>query len=136
MESQAPPTRPTKLRPLFRWGIMLGAFLLALFAAIVVLEELVSGKLGESFGTAVINILTALAAIGGAFGYAFRRRWGIPAFGLSVLGHFIAHTILILTAIAADRVNVFAIGGLSFIPVVSLMVFIGMWWESGGWGRP
>ena len=96
MESNPTPARSTTSRPRFRWVIVLGASLLALFAAIVVIEELVSGRLLASSGTAIINLLTALAAIGGAFGYAFRRRWGMPAFGVSVIGHFTAHTLSLI----------------------------------------
>ena len=126
MESHPTPAHPVPPRPRFRWVIVLAASLLALFAAIVVIEEIVSGRMGGGLGTAVINLFTALAAIGGALGYAFRRRWGIRVFGISVLGHFTAHTILILKAIAANRVTVFAIGGLSFIPMVSLIVLMAM----------
>ena len=135
IENPSAPSRPVTARSRLGWLIIAAAALLAAFASIVVIEELVSGRTQASPVSVGINLLTALAAVAGAVGYTFRQRWGTPMFGVSVLGHFTAHTLLIWKAIAAQRVTVYAIGGLAFIPVVSLLVLVAMGWDSRQRGR-
>ena len=116
-----------------RWAIVGAGFLLALFALIVVVEEVASGKLAANLGSGSLDLLTALTAVGGAVGYALRLRWGVAVFSVSVLGHFVAHLWLISRAFAQARGTIFAIGGLLVIPVASLIVWAAMRWESKYW---
>ncbi len=112
------------------WVLTIAAFLLGLLALVVVFEEWVSSRRATDPGATYLNLLTGLTGVLGAIGYGFRKRWGRYTFGISVLGHIVAHTALIVSAIAHHRVTIFSIGGLSVIPIVALCILIGMVWEN------
>lgn len=126
---------PSTPRSRLRRAVTVSACLLALFSLIVVAEELASRRPSATAWTTSIDLLTALAAAGGAVAYAFRWRWGVAAYGASVLGHLVAHALLIAGLITQHRVTIFAIGGLSLIPLISLAVLAAMLWENSQRGQ-
>ena len=130
MKSSQIPNPATPQRTWIAWAITGLAFLLGLIAVIVVIEGLRGSPRASDPWTNGLNLLTGLAGIGGAAGYGLRKRWGVAAFGLSVLGHFVAHLLLMASAIAHQRGSIFSLGGLSVIPVMALLVWLAMVWES------
>jgi hypothetical protein len=124
---RAPGALPKQSR--FAWVLTIAAFLLGLLALVVVFEDWVGGRGMTATWTTWLNLITGLTGVSGATGYGFGKRWGLYAFGVSVLGHIAAHTALILGAIAHHRVTIFSIGGLSVIPVIAICILIGMVWQ-------
>jgi uncharacterized membrane protein YidH (DUF202 family) len=109
-----------------RTALAIAALLLGLLALAVTLEG-VSGRANAPTAlTTLINLVTAVCGIAGAIGYGRGKQWGVYSFALSVGGHWVAHGLLLLSAIASDRLSPGAIVGLAVVPVIAVAILIGM----------
>jgi hypothetical protein len=118
--------RATTQQSWIAWVVTGAAALLGLLAMIIVFQDVAGNQRATNPWITGLNFLTGLGGVAGAFGYALRKRWGIYAFGASVVGHWASHTLLIVSAIMQNRMSVFIIGGLLVIPTVALIVWIAM----------
>ena len=123
-------SQETSIAPLRRsrttWIIIAGACLLALFAWIVIFEVFVGSQRSTTRLTTILDLCIALTGTAGAIGYTIGKRWSVWLFGISALGHCVAHGILIMSAILQHRATMFSIGGLSVIPIVACMLWAAM----------
>jgi hypothetical protein len=85
--------------------------------------------------TMLVNLLTGVAGVGGAIGFALNKRWGFNLFALSTLGHIIAHTQLYISAIASGRSNLILLLGLALVPMTAISILAAMGWEQRQAGR-
>ena len=100
------------------------AFSLGMLALAVGLTGLLGRGSTADQATVWLNLVTGLTGVAGAIGYMLGKRWARYSYGASVLGHLIAHGRLLLNAIAAARVSLGAIIGLSLVPALAAGVFI------------
>ena len=76
----------------------------------------------------LVNLLTGVAGVGGAIGYALTKRWGHCLFALSTLGHITAHAQLTLSAVASGRTTPILLVGLALVPVTAICILSVMGW--------
>ena len=75
---------------------------------------------------AVPNLLTGLAALTGVLGYWARKKWGLYAYALSCLGHWLIHGAFLRAALESGRLTPGSAVGLALVPVVALLLLGGM----------
>ena len=113
-------------RPRVAWVYVLVAIMFGVLALIIVLQDVGGQNKNATTWITILNLVTGLFSVGGALGYSLRKNWGLVAFGLSVLGHFINHGYLMVSLIHVGRASFAGLIGLSVIPILAGGTLIGM----------
>src|SRR5256885_15709552 len=86
-------------RSFVRLILLMVAFLLGALALAAALAGLAGRGGPTDQSTAWLNLITGITGVAGAIGYMLRKTWARYSYGVSVLGHLIAHGLLLLSAI-------------------------------------
>ncbi len=106
--------------------ITLGALALGLVAMASALLALGPAAHTADQVAAVPNLITGLASLSGALGYWAGKKWGLYAYALACLGHWLIHGAFLVAALQSGRFSPGSAVGLALVPVGALVLLGGM----------
>src|SRR5205085_2890386 len=91
------------------FGMFVGV-VFSLFIGVLALVLGIHGLQGRGgaadVATAFPNLITGITSLVGAVGYLALKKWAVPVYAIAVIGHFVSHTMLLISHSGSGRVTV------------------------------